>query len=490
MSLQRRKPDQTNSNIVPLPVQSLLAPFSQEAEEAVIGGVLISPVMYGVCSKIVTAEDFFLTRHRKMWESIARLYDREEIIDLTTVSEDLREHGVLEEIGGYAYLIHLIGSAPNSMHAEAYAGLVNRTAKRRKLLVVSDQIRQWAMDETLKYEDVFAQSQAALDVARPTDRTRHLNGHVSIELYANAMMQRDRDRQDGVALTLPLPDSWQTFRDRVGDFQWGDVVVIGGPTGSGKSAMAECVLEHYAGQGHLCSYTHTEMSHMNLLDRRHARHSGLSYHLLLSGDVMDGERAERFLGAEDYISSFAPNISYDWIPNVSLSDLASHWRAQYEAGFRVFFLDHFQDVTFDATTSQNMVTAREKLASWIAAFAEHRNVLVIVLSQLNNEGEIKGGLKLKEKATIVLNFNRPVVTSEYRYTYANDPEVLVGYGEESPVADVTIVKHRFGARGKFRMFYNGPRFSWHDLRAMRNTNGLPITVTVPTPSKAPYMGRK
>lgn len=486
MSMMRKPQSkgQQNSNIVLM--QSLLAPFSQEAEEAVIGGVLTSPMMYGPCSKILKAEDFYLTRHRTMWETFGRLYEREVIMDLTTIGEDLRERGVIEDIGGPAYMIHLINNTPNSMHAEAYAHLVQRTAKRRKLLMVADQIREWAMDEKMRYEEVFSQAQAALDVARPTENTRHLNGQVSIEIYANTMMQRDQDRQKGVNLTLPLPESWQTFREKVGDFQWGDVVVIGGPTGSGKSAGAECLLEHYALAGHLCSYTHTEMSHMNLLDRRHARHSGLAYHLLLTGDVMDGERAERFLAAEDFIASFAPQISYDWMPNVLMADLAAHWRAQYDAGFRVFFLDHFQDVTFDKDTAQNMVTAREKLASWVAAFAEKRNVLVIVLSQLNNEGEIKGGLKLKEKATIVLNFNRPILTSDYRYTYSNDPETVAMPGEESPVADVTINKHRFGARGKFRMFYNGPRFSWHDLRAMRSTSGLPITVNATPKPSTPY----
>src|SRR5688572_10269614 len=99
----------------------MLAPFSQEAEEAVIGSVMISAGVYGPVSKLLVGEDYYLTRHRHMWETFRRLHEAESIVDLTTISEDLKQQGKLEEIGGYAYLIHLINNTPNSMHAEAYA---------------------------------------------------------------------------------------------------------------------------------------------------------------------------------------------------------------------------------------------------------------------------------------------------------------------------------------------------------------------------------
>jgi len=101
------------------PLDQLLVPFSQEAEEAVIGSVLISANMFPLLESILSPDDFYLTRHRHLWQIFMRLSTRSEIMDLTTVSEELRQMGVLEEIGGYAYLIHLINNTPNSMHAEA-----------------------------------------------------------------------------------------------------------------------------------------------------------------------------------------------------------------------------------------------------------------------------------------------------------------------------------------------------------------------------------
>jgi replicative DNA helicase len=462
----------------------LLAPFSQEAEEATIGGVLISPQMYSACAKIISAGDFYLTRNRSIWQALTDLHEAEEIVDLTMISEKLRTMGVLEEIGGYAYLVHLLGIAPNSMHAPAYAELVARTAKRRLLLSVADKMRAWAMDETLNYGEVFSRSQAALDAARPTDRTKHLQGAVSVEVYHDLIIQRDVDRMSGKKLLVPLPKRWTSMKNKMHALRLDDLVVLGGPSGSGKSAMGECLAECCAEDGDLVSYVHTEMSHENLMDRRMARHSGLLYHQLLTGDVTDDIRGELLLEGRKRIEQFASNISYDWMPNVSFSDLAGHWRDQYDAGFRRFFLDHFQDVTFPRDTrsgASNPVEDYARLAAWLAAFVEKRgDATVFVMSQLNKEGDIKGGLKLFEKATVVLTFSRPSLANTFNYTYGHDSEVQLNPGEDSPVADIRIDKHRFGAKGKFRMFYHGLRFSWVDLLDV-NMPSLPITTGRVTP---------
>lgn len=490
MSLQRRQTPAPQQNIVTLPQQTLLAPFSQEAEEGLLGSILISPKMYALCARVIQADDFYLTRHRTIWETFKRLYEAEELMDLTTIGEDLRQRGVIEEIGGPAYLVQLLGSSLDSYHSEAYARIVKSTSIRRRVLMLRDKMGQWAMDEGVKAEAVIAMVQAELDTLRPQDKSKHLNGADSIQIYGEIIMQRDRDREAGKAMTVTVPESWETFTEKVGDLKWGDIVVAGGATGSGKSAFAECFAEWRAACGDFVSYTHTEMSHTNLMDRRHARHSGLSYQLLLTGDVTDGERADRFLAAEDYISTFASRISYDWQPNVKMEDLASLWRIQYEAGYRVFILDHFQDVTFPPAMMRDIVQAREELAKWIAAFIENRpDAITLILSQLNNEGEIKGGLKIKEKATVALNFTRPVLTEPYSYTYRNDPETLVMPGEEAPMADVVITKHRFGRKGKFKMFYCGPRFKWDDWRAARHVSGAPRTESMPAP-KLPKLGGK
>jgi replicative DNA helicase len=135
--------------MINIPTHDSLPPFSPEAEEAVIGSVLISAnTVFPQLAGVLRAEHFYLVRNRHLWQTFERLASRNDIMDLTTISEDLRQRNLLDDVGGYAYLIHLISNTPNSMHAE----LVERTATRRRLLMAADEIR--ARMETITDTDI------------------------------------------------------------------------------------------------------------------------------------------------------------------------------------------------------------------------------------------------------------------------------------------------------------------------------------------------
>jgi len=96
-------------------------PNSREAEEAVLGSVLINPDSYFEISQVINPEDFYIIRNQWIWRSFMRLHDRKMPIDILTVSEDLQEQGQLGEVGGQAYLLSLVNQTPTSLHAQAYA---------------------------------------------------------------------------------------------------------------------------------------------------------------------------------------------------------------------------------------------------------------------------------------------------------------------------------------------------------------------------------
>ena len=101
-----------------------IIPHSREAEEAVLGAVLINPEAYYEVASFLRAEDFYIHRHGWIWEAFARLHERRVPIDLLTVSEELDQLGRLAEVGGPAYLTQLINNVPTSLHAEAYGRIV------------------------------------------------------------------------------------------------------------------------------------------------------------------------------------------------------------------------------------------------------------------------------------------------------------------------------------------------------------------------------
>ena len=125
----------------PQPVAHLRLPMSQEAEEALLGAVLLDPKAFFGVSSFLNAEDFFIKRNEHIWTAFSRLNDRGEPIDYVTLSRELEALNLLEEIGGQPYLTSLVNNTPTAVHAEIYGELVVRAATRRRMLQAADSIR-------------------------------------------------------------------------------------------------------------------------------------------------------------------------------------------------------------------------------------------------------------------------------------------------------------------------------------------------------------
>src|SRR5690349_18285576 len=137
-------------------------PYSQEAEEAVIGAVLVNPVAYFGVASFLQADDFFILRHKYIWQALTRLTDRSEPIDYLTLTQELKDMDKLAEIGGPAYLTQLINNTPTSIHGEMYGHLVERAATRRRLMSASDEIKALALNEEITIEQVINEAETKL----------------------------------------------------------------------------------------------------------------------------------------------------------------------------------------------------------------------------------------------------------------------------------------------------------------------------------------
>lgn len=273
----------------------LLAPFSQEAEEATIGSVLISPTVFGALQGLVQMADFYLTRHRHMWKAFERISSRNQIMDLTTVSEELRQMGFLEEIGGYAYLIQLINNTPNSMHAEAYAQLVERAATRRRLLLAADTIRDAAMDEGMNIEEVLEVSEDSLAAASSSGLT--LPGLWDI---SEAVSTYEQEIKVSVTQYQTNPNyiigvrTGLTDLDMLIDGLQPGVTTIAGATGLGKSAAVGTFALNASRTGILRGlhempaqvvYFSGEMTQRQIMNRLVAQKTGLEARNLARGNL-------------------------------------------------------------------------------------------------------------------------------------------------------------------------------------------------------------
>lgn len=467
---------------------ALETPYSQEAEEATIGATIVNGGEYFRVAAFLKADDFFILRHRYIWEAMGKIAEKEEPIDYMTITAELKNVGRLAEIGGPAYLTQIINTAPTSAYPEVYGRLVLGASIRRRMLTAADQIKAMAMDSSMTLEDVCTNALSTLDAVMPNDKEVILPGSQSIEFYQDLQFDITQRIEAGEMVTYPLPKEWESLTELVPSFTPGELVIISSASGNGKSASLEQLGEHMAGQGVPTKYVHTEMSTEDVLHRRMARHSGLSFDLLRSAGFANGQKgfttdqAAKIVKAEEKIEKFARKLSYAWMPDVSFEKLQQQMRRDAMAGVKVFLIDHFQDIQVNGGRDDNPVRAYEKACIWLAAFAEKRRVVVVVASQENAQGKTKWSTKLLEKAVTLISIKRQELENEYSYI-VDGVEYRSMPGQKNPVTSFEVLKARFGRTGKVSLINHGPRFQWLDQRHVQRkasdyraprVNGIPM----------------
>ncbi|MDX2161368.1 MAG: replicative DNA helicase [bacterium] len=218
---------------------SSIAPYSQDAEEAVLGAVLISPEAYFNIASFLRPEDFFILRHQFIWEAMARLADRNETLDLLTVREELRQQNRLHDIGGPGYLTQLTLNVPTSVHAEVYGRLVERAAVRRRLLSAADEIRGLAMDETLSLDKVTGDAEAKLfEVTERNLRRDMIPMREAISDYFDRLEHLMQHPDE----PLGLPTGFKDLDTLLGGLQRSDLLIFAGRPGMGKCVTGDTLI--------------------------------------------------------------------------------------------------------------------------------------------------------------------------------------------------------------------------------------------------------
>ena len=139
-----------------------VVPHNREAEEALLGSVLINPEAYYDVAPFLQADDFYIHRHQWIWQVFVRLHERRSPIDFLTVTEDLGRMGQLAEIGGPAYLTYLVTNVPTSLHAEAYGRIIEENSIRRRMLTAANDIAKLAYKEASSVDDVMDEAEKAI----------------------------------------------------------------------------------------------------------------------------------------------------------------------------------------------------------------------------------------------------------------------------------------------------------------------------------------
>ncbi|MCA9873936.1 MAG: replicative DNA helicase, partial [Anaerolineales bacterium] len=211
-----------------------LPPHSMEAEEALLGSLLIDPDALFEVNNFLRPEAFYRTQNRWIYEAILRLSDRREPVDLITLTEELRRSEQLEEVGGEAYIINLINMVPTAINAPSYGRLVEATSIRRKLVSAASAIANLAYDEKEDINIVIDRAEQTLFSISEERTTRDL---VPIRQIAGDYLDRIQELRERGDDFVGIPTGFTELDRLLGGLNKSDLIIIAARPGMGKTSL-------------------------------------------------------------------------------------------------------------------------------------------------------------------------------------------------------------------------------------------------------------
>jgi replicative DNA helicase len=427
-------------------------PHSVEAEQAVLGGLLIDTNAWDQVADVVRQEDFYRPDHQLIFGAIAAVAGEAKPCDAVTVAGYLERNGQLEKAGGLAYLSSIARDTPTAANVRAYAQLVRERSLLRQLIQAGTQIASavYNNDGTSARDLVDRAEQRVFEIAEGSFRGRE--GARPVRELLPAVIDQIDEWHTNPDKLRGLPTGFTDFDKITGGLRAGDLVIIAGRPSMGKTTLAVNMAEYAAvhpGTRASVAVFSMEMPSEQVITRMLASVGGVPLSSLRSGRISDDDWV-RITGATSQLSE--AKIFVDETPALNPTELrARARRVKREHGLHLIVVDYLQLMQVPGT-QENRATEIAEISRGLKALAKELSVPVIALSQLNR------GVEQREH-------KRPVM-SDLRESGAIEQDadiILLIYREEvydrnttkKGVAEIDLVKHRNGEIGSFLLTFQG-----------------------------------
>ncbi|ADJ25943.1 replicative DNA helicase [Dehalogenimonas lykanthroporepellens BL-DC-9] len=447
-------------------VENKLPPHDIAAEEAVNGSLLIDgKVIYDIAT-FLKPQDFYSDAGRYIFEAALSLFQRGSAINQVTVAQELERQNKLETVGGAAYLSHLINVVPTSLDAEHYAHIVYNLSVSRLLITAGQQISQIGYAANPDPGTAIAGAETLLFNIR-NERTTLDFVHIKNILSRYLEPPPDREQLETV------PTGFHGLNDYIGGMKRGDLVIVAGRPGMGKTSFGLNIGRNAAVDHHACTAIFSlEMSAESLVDRLVAAESGLNTKHFQPG-LATPDDENRIMHAIGNLSE-AP-IYIDDSPQLRISDLrAKARRLNFENKLDLIVVDYLQLLQGDSSSGRdNRVQEISYISRSLKGIARELNVPIMALSQLSRavEGrpshqpllsDLRESGSIEQDADIVIFIYREEMYFKEEEWAAQFPD------REYPreIADIIIAKHRNGPTGNVKVRFRHALTKFENLQTV------------------------
>ncbi|MBI4276285.1 replicative DNA helicase [Candidatus Uhrbacteria bacterium] len=442
--------------------QLKIPPQNIEAEQSLLGSLLIDKDAIIKIADIVHAEDFYKDIHGMIYDAMIDLFSKHDPIDLLSLGNRLTEKNKLEVVGGRAYLASLANIVPTSSHVVHYAHIVQKKATLRRLIDAARVISHDAY--TKSDEDADALLDAAEQQLFRVSQQYLRHAFVSIKEALTSAFERIDELHKESGKLRGIPTGFPDLDNMLAGLQKSDLVILAARPSVGKTSLALDIARNIAVRSKVpIGIFSLEMSKDQLVDRMLATEANIDLWKMRTGKLSD--RSDDFprLGHAMGVLSEAP-IFIDDSATANIMEIRTKARRlQIEQGLGLLIVDYLQ-LMEGRSKEEGRVQEVSEITRSLKAIARELNIPVLALSQLSRATEARSPAipklaDLRESGSIEQDAD--VVMFIYRK--AMDRGLKSISSEEQNIAEIHIAKHRNGPTGMVQLYFDAQKVSFRNL---------------------------
>lgn len=432
-------------------------PHSTEAEQALLGSVMLRPDSINEILDFLDPESFYLNKHEVMYKTMLELFSKSDPIDLLSLSERLEEKSELDSVGGSRYLTEVVNTVPSAANISHYAELVQKKYVMRELINAANYVNQLGYDESEDLEEL-------LDKAEKTIFDVTSSGQASSFVALNDELADAFERLEKLSKSdedlRGVSTGFSSLDNKLSGFQDSDLIILAARPSVGKTSLAlDMARKTAVNHGNSVCVFSLEMSSQQLVDRMLSAESRVDAWKLRTGQVTAEEEFAKLRDALGTLSQ-APIFIDDQPGNTIIKMRSVARRLKREEDLGLIIVDYLQLMlpSGRAKNSDSMVYQITEISRSLKILAKELNVPVLALSQLSRAVEQRGGKprlsdlrdsgSIEQDADLVMFIHR---------------EDNHDGGGKDNIAQIMIEKHRNGPTGMVELFFDENRATFNDI---------------------------
>lgn len=432
-------------------------PHDEEAEQAILGAILLDKDVMTTLSQSVFSEYFYEEKNKLIFESMLALYEERKPIDILTLTNHLKKRKVLNEVGGASYLSDLTNVVPTSANSEHYAQIVKDAYIRRSLIQMGSRMTDKAFEEEKEAAEILDEAESEIFKVAQEHITQ---GFIPLkETLAESFERLDELHKTGAG-HRGLETGFVDLDNILSGLQNSNLIILAARPGQGKTAFTINVAQFVGSVNkHPVGIFSLEMSKEELVDRLLVSQSEIDAWRLKTGKMSDGdyESLSAAMGSLDE----AP-IFIDDTPGLTVADMRSKARRLHaEHGLKLLIVDYLQLVN-PGRKFESRVQEVSFISQSLKNIARELKIPVIGVSQLSRAVEQRGGGKpqladLRESGAIEQD------ADVVMFLYSPDEEFT-----SQRIVNVLIAKHRNGPVGEKELLFRGDKIKFYNIEGRRD----------------------